>query len=297
MGKSENSSLPSKQSKNEKPNKNPNKTNNTSSVTNDSPAPHPKNAPTVSKKIKKVHIAKNELSVKMKQVQDQINELQGAEHHKKRKRLFYKLAKLKKASENPEEFLVDASQEQAKKDQDLQRRITKKKQKNSFQATLGVGPQKRHQKACLICKKVGHTMHECPESEFLQNEGVDLNTTLCYNCGRTDHTLKNCRKKRKASLPFAVCYVCKESGHIARECPKNEKGMYAKGGGCYICDSVRHKASECPNNPANQIRERKNNKETKHEKMEKEISEDEGENMEGNYNGEELEPEIEEEAD
>jgi len=27
-----------------------------------------------------------------------------------------------------------------------------------------------------------------------------MNTILCYNCGRNDHTLKDCRKKRKGNL-------------------------------------------------------------------------------------------------
>lgn len=30
--------------------------------------------------------------------------------------------------------------------------------------------------------------------------GNDMNTILCYNCGRNDHTLKDCRKKRKGNL-------------------------------------------------------------------------------------------------
>ena len=135
-------------------------------------------------------------------------------------------------------------------------------------------------------------MQECPESDFLQQDGIDINTKICYNCGRTDHTVKNCRKKRKNALPFAVCYVCKESGHIARDCSQNEKGMYAKGGGCYICDSVRHKASDCPNNPANKLREKRKNV-NKKEEITKEIS-DEEDDMGKNDNVEELEPEIEE---
>ncbi len=239
-------------------------------------------------KIKKVHLPKNELSSKMKQVQDQITALAGAEHHKKRKRLFYKLAKLKKACEHPETYLIDATDEKTRANKDLQRRIKKKKSKSSLQVTLT--PQNK-KKSCLICKRLGHTMNDCPDSGFLQKDGIDINLKICYNCGRTDHTLKDCRKKRQSTLPFAVCYVCKGNGHIARECSKNEKGMYAKGGGCYICDSVRHKASDCPKNPVNMIR---NKRKHGRENLQEEEEEVEVEEMGEKENVEELEPNFEE---
>ena len=255
------------------------------------PKSHPNNSDPKTKKIKKVHLPKTEIESKMKQIQDQISELQGGEHHKKRKRLYYKMAKLKKAFENPELYLIDETKEKVKADIDLQRRITKKKSKNSFQVNLNPSNKK---KSCLICKRLGHTLHECPESGFLQQDGIDHNLIICYNCGRIDHTLKDCRKKRKASLPFAVCYVCKESGHIARDCPKNEKGLYARGGGCYICDSVRHKASECPNNPTNMLKRNRGNKKIVEKKENNgELEEEQEESMEGNGNNEELEPDFE----
>lgn len=241
------------------------------------------------KKIKKIHLPKEEVNIKMKNIQDQILQMQGPENHKKRKRLYYKLAKLKRALENPKNFLVDPNEEKNKSQKDLERRINKKKSKKA--AILMTNQPLGKNKSCLICKKKGHTMNECPEGNDLQKEGVDYNVKICYNCGRTDHNLKDCKKKRKKTLPFAICYVCKESGHIARDCPQNEKGMYAKGGGCYICDSVRHKASECPNNPANNLKNRKKNEnQTNNGKEEKneEIA------MEKNEEIQEMEPSFEE---
>lgn len=31
-------------------------------------------------------------------------------------------------------------------------------------------------------------------------KGNNMNIILCYNCGKNDHTLKDCRKKRKGNL-------------------------------------------------------------------------------------------------
>lgn len=252
----------------------------------------PQNAASVpqKKKIKKIHLPKEEVNTKMKKIQDQISQIQGPENHKKRKRLYYKLAKLKRALENPKNFLVDPNEEKSKSQKDLERRINKKKSKKAaiLMTNQSMG---KNNKSCLICKKRGHTMNECPEGNTLQKEGVDYNVKICYNCGRTDHNLKDCKKKRKKTLPFAICYVCKESGHIARDCPQNEKGMYAKGGGCYICDSVRHKASECPNNPANNLKTRKKD-ENKTNNCKEEKNEELA--MEKNQEIEEMEPIFEE---
>lgn len=247
--------------------------------------------PSIEKKIKKVHLPESELLSKMKNIHDQISELQGGENHKKRKRLYYKMAKLKKALDNPKVYFKDSNQEYDKANKDLERRITKKKSKKAFPLNTSSHSKK---KSCLICKKLGHTLHECPESEFLQQDGVDRNLIICYNCGKTDHTLKNCKKKRKQTLPFAVCYVCKNSGHIARDCLDNEKGLYARGGGCYICDSVRHTASKCPKNPVNQLR-RKPNKEVDKAQNPEMIEKEEKDSvdMDENKNIEELEPNFE----
>ena len=74
---------------------------------------------------------------------------------------------------------------------------------------------------------------------------------ICYNCGKNDHTAKECRKKKRQNSVYATCFFCGAVGHIVRECPKNEKGLYSRGGGCYQCGSVRHTKKECPELPEN----------------------------------------------
>ena len=205
----------------------------------------------------------------------------GPVHNKARKRLYHKIATYKKALENPEKVGISQNALNEKKKIDREKRIQKKIKNAQEQKKL-------LNKVCLICKKKGHMAQNCPDSNFVAESGIDLNTTICYNCGRTDHTLKNCRKRRKESLPFAVCYVCKKTGHISRDCPDNKKGLYAKGGSCFICQSVRHKASECPNNPVNQKREGK----FKKPEIVNNNNEESDEEMNKNAVGE-LEPKIE----
>ena len=170
-------------------------------------------------------------------------------------------------------------------------KIKKKQEKRIQKKILQAEEHKRLlKKQCLNCRKRGHEAKNCPDTELIKN-GIDQNVQICYNCGRDNHNLKDCRKRRSDVLPFAVCFVCKETGHISRDCPKNDKGMYSKGGGCFICESVRHKASECPNNPVNQKRngkfiQKKEKKEINNEEVESEVNENAGE---------ELEPEIDEE--
>jgi hypothetical protein len=61
---------------------------------------------------------------------------------------------------------------------------------------------------CLGCRKKGHILKFCPES----NTKTKL---ICFNCGSTDHPLRNCTAPKKNNeLPFAHCFICKQSGNI-----------------------------------------------------------------------------------
>ena len=69
----------------------------------------------------------------------------------------------------------------------------------------------KHKKRCLHCKKYGHLAEDCALS--LEVDGIDMNVKICYKCGSSEHTLKDCRK-RADNLEFAVCYVCNEKGKL-----------------------------------------------------------------------------------
>jgi Zinc knuckle len=91
---------------------------------------------------------------------------------------------------------------------------------------------------CLNCRKRGHSLKNCPKANG--------NADVCFNCGSEDHTLYSCPNPRCQVLPFAKCFICKEIGHISRDCPENPNGLYPKGGCCHICSLKTHLAKDCP---------------------------------------------------
>lgn len=238
------------------------------------------------KKPKKINLGADDIKKKIAKISEEMPKYQGPENHKIRKRLYYKLSKLKKALEHPNTLCSNTATKLKKAKKDKEQRIQKKLDKGQEQRRL-------LKKQCLNCKKKGHEAKDCPEIDLMPKDGIDHSTAMCYNCGRTNHLLKDCRRKRRDTLEFAVCFVCKESGHIARDCPQNEKGLYVHGGGCFICESVRHTAKECPNNPLNKKKEGKFKKTSEVLKELNENNNSDEDQKQGG--GEELEPEFDEE--
>ncbi|PFH37465.1 zinc knuckle domain-containing protein [Besnoitia besnoiti] len=122
--------------------------------------------------------------------------------------------------------------------------------------------KKKLNKICLRCREKGHVLENCPlatatgpnsaSPDAAAKEGEakarPMMSGVCFNCGATDHTLKNCKKKRKpdGSLPFALCFICGAKGHLSAGCPQSTTGKYPKGGCCRTCGSIYHLQIECP---------------------------------------------------
>ena len=68
----------------------------------------------------------------------------------------------------------------------------------------GVGAAAAVELRCFKCKKVGHTIRECPETE-------------CYRCRGRGHVSKDC----KGTI---VCRECGKQGHIASRCFSSGRG-------------------------------------------------------------------------
>ena len=96
----------------------------------------------------------------------------GPVHNKARKRLYHKIATYKKALENPEKVGISQNALNEKKKIDREKRIQKKIKNAQEQKKL-------LNKVCLICKKKGHMAQNCPDSNFVAESGIDLNTTIC----------------------------------------------------------------------------------------------------------------------
>ncbi|KAM3134544.1 hypothetical protein pb186bvf_013358 [Paramecium bursaria] len=206
---------------------------------------------------KQIYMAKDLYEQKLQSLEQKIKELEGPENKNKRKRIYYELAYLKNSQLIGRQFNnIDISEINRKKDQDKERRLSKKlaKKKLRIQALKTEKMRAKH-KICLVCKKKGHVGADCREN--VQQE------TICYNCGQNDHTLKECPKPRGRALNFASCFVCKKTGHISRDCPDNPKGLYVNGGGCYICNGTTHVQKDCPKNPSNKIRVQREQEELK----------------------------------
>jgi hypothetical protein len=100
---------------------------------------------------------------------------------------------------------------------------------------------------CLGCRKRGHVLKFCPDV-VRSAKITDTAAITCFNCGSSEHALRNCPKDRDPSgkLNFAKCFVCNGVGHISKDCPENANGVYPKGGCCHICLQKTHLARDCP---------------------------------------------------
>jgi len=74
----------------------------------------------------------------------------------KRRYIYQKLAKLKRALKDPRKYLMDPNLKKLKNKRDRSRRIRKKikKSRETF--------RHKHEKRCINCKKYGHLVKECP---------------------------------------------------------------------------------------------------------------------------------------
>ena len=118
-----------------------------------------------------------------------------------------------------------------------------KKQKRSEHRRQKREVDRNQGKVCFNCRQEGHRAQMCPEATTKGGKPVQQ---ICYRCGKSDHSLKQCRLHHSKGLPFAQCFVCKEKGHITSNCPTNGNGIYPDGGSCKICRSVEHLAKDCP---------------------------------------------------
>jgi len=195
---------------------------------------------------KKVYLKPHQIEAKIKELQQRVDELSGPENFSKRKRIYQRLIQLKKALANPEELLIDPEEELRRVAEDKQRRIQKKIDKARRQKKANSKTQRHKHDYCIICKTQGHVAEDCREGKSDPSLAQELGRHICFNCGKADHSLKDCPDEKGQYLSFATCFYCKEKGHLSRDCPQNEQGIYHKGGSCFECGSKRHLAKECP---------------------------------------------------
>eukprot|EP01084_Bolivina_argentea_P256564 432006_1 len=158
-----------------------------------------------------------------------------------------------------------AAQAKARVEAKAARKLTKEERRAKF--TPGYTYQKKNElpigTRCLYCQGKKHIAKDCKKRPrelvggFSDPQGAEDGKgggcggsaavdTLCYNCGKGDHRLADCPKKKKGTmLPFATCYICNEKGHISSNCESNTKGVYPRGGSCKVCGSIWHLAKDC----------------------------------------------------
>ena len=59
---------------------------------------------------------------------------------------------------------------------------------------------------------------------------------LCYACGKTGHTRKNCpesapmasKPSQNSRGPVPVCHFCDQTGHVKKDCPEREQWLKSK---------------------------------------------------------------------
>ena len=230
--------------------------------------------------IKEINTNIEQIEKKLKAIKESKNEDKSKEdislQKKQKKRLIAKILKLKKCLKD--EGGINARIK-------LLKQKARKLRSTKIKIEGKLGELKNSFKRCLNCKKRGHLVEDCPFKENNEEENMNSNDIVCYNCGSYEHTLYKCDKPIDYNnLPYAMCFKCKKRGHISANCPENENGIYVHGGSCFVCGSKDHLAKNCPEKQAKeeaykvQKPKKKNKTEKKDKDKDKEIKEENDDN-------------------
>lgn len=67
-------------------------------------------------------------------------------------------------------------------------------------SSLAKGDKRKKGEVCFACRKPGHSVNNCPKNKQHAN--------ICYNCGTTEHRLKDCKRPRKGSKFHQSRFIC-----------------------------------------------------------------------------------------
>lgn len=154
------------------------------------------------------HLSAAEVDAKVQRLQTKLAALPGKENASRRKNIGNLVRKLAKAREKSGDVPSTADR-RARISSDKLRRTAKKLAKRQEKSEdLRRLKNKQRKLNCLLCKKYGHVLAECPEKA-----SAKIQSSICYNCGLSGHGLTTCPKP-VGDATFAVCFVCKTTGHV-----------------------------------------------------------------------------------
>ena len=79
------------------------------------------------------------------------------------------------------------------------------------------------QSACLMCKKLGHPIKNCPMYKEARKE-AQVATRRCYGCNEMVHKVDRCpyKQSKHRANKCLICYACRRKGHLNYECPNGK---------------------------------------------------------------------------
>lgn len=141
---------------------------------------------------KKIHLSIEDIKARIGKLSDEVELEENKANKTKRKRLYHQLANLRKALEDPDNHVVDPTEETNKIQVEKEKRIKKKLDKKKEIVTQ-IKKEKRHQKRCLKCGSRDHLLSECPT--VLTKHKVEEKVGFCFKCGSKDHNHRECSEK------------------------------------------------------------------------------------------------------